>query len=51
MKPGMSLLRILAEKTASRADDEILNQVEHSTVYKGFMYVAEWLGSVEPIGR
>lgn len=47
IKPVMSIARSVVEFTPSKADDETLNKVEQSAIYKGAVYALDWLASIK----
>lgn len=49
LKPLMSVLRSLAIYTPTPKDDEILDKVEDSKVYKGVVWVLDYLFSLKLI--
>lgn len=50
-KPAMSLARAYVGATATQKDDELLNKVEASKIYKGFAYVLDWFASIKLPGQ
>lgn len=46
-KPFFSFVRAVVGATATKKDDEFLDKVEASKIYKGFAYVLDWFGSVK----
>ena len=46
-KPLFALLRAYAVQTESKADDEFLDQVEASKLYKTISFVLDWTTSIK----
>jgi hypothetical protein len=47
MKPLMTLLRTVAEQTPSTKDNELLDQVEKSKVFKTVEFVLDYVASIK----
>ena len=47
IKPIMTLARLIAASTPGKADDELLDQVEHSWAYTAFLFALDWLTSIK----
>ncbi|HND36777.1 MAG TPA: hypothetical protein PKZ49_09195 [Nitrosomonas sp.] len=48
-KPLFAILKAVADATPSEADNKLLDAAEKSAVYKGFVFVVDWLASVKLI--
>lgn len=46
-KPLFTLLHNYASATETKADDELVEKVEASKLYKGFVYVLDWVVRVK----
>jgi hypothetical protein len=46
-KPLFSFLRTFVLATPSKKDDQILDKVESSKVYKTICYILDWFGSIK----
>lgn len=46
-KPLLALLHAYTGATSSTADDALLNNMEQSKIYTGFLFVLDWLGSIK----
>lgn len=46
-KPAFALARAYTQSTESKSDDEFLDQVEQSKVYKTISFVLDWTASVK----
>lgn len=46
-KPLFSLIRSVVDSTPTKKDNEVLDKVESSGIYKTFTYVLDWFGSVK----
>lgn len=46
-KPLFAIIRSVAEYTESPKDDELLNKVEGSKIYRGICFVLDYLGSIK----
>jgi hypothetical protein len=49
VKPLMALIKSVVEATPSKADDELVAKVEQNAIYKGFVFVIDWLFSIKPV--
>lgn len=47
-KPLFSLLRTYVNTTSSAKDNELLDSVEKSAIYKGITYLLDWFFSIKP---
>ena len=50
-KPLFAFLRAFVSSTSTLKDDELLDKVEQSKVYKGISFVLDWLFSVKLLGN
>jgi len=51
VKPVMSAVRSIVDATATQKDNEFLDNVEGSKIYKAFIYVVDWFSSVKLPGQ
>ena len=49
VKPLMSIARAVAANTVSPKDDAVLDKVEASGVWKGLLWVLDYIASVKPL--
>lgn len=47
LKPLFSLLHTYVNTTSSTKDNELLDSVEQSSFYKGFVYLLDWFFSIK----
>ena len=47
VKPLMTFLGELVIIIPGKKDDELLNKLEHSKIFKGFLFVLDYLGSIK----
>jgi uncharacterized membrane protein YcgQ (UPF0703/DUF1980 family) len=47
VKPIMALLHNLADYSPSQKDDILIDKVENSKLYKGFLFCIDWLASIK----
>jgi hypothetical protein len=50
IKPIMTGLKELAKTTATKADDQLLNEIEGSKFYHWLLYILDWFTSIK-LGR
>lgn len=47
VKPIMALLHNLADYSPSQKDDILIDKVENSKLYKGFLFCIDWIASIK----
>lgn len=47
MKPLFALFRSYVTATETKKDDAVLDTIEQSKFYKGFLFVLDWLTSIK----
>jgi len=51
-KPTLAFIKDIVLKTSSKKDDELLLKVESSKIYKGFVFVIDYLFSIKlPVNK
>lgn len=51
LKPLFSLFHAFVLQTETKKDDLFLAEVENSKMYKGYVFILDWLFSVKLIGK
>lgn len=47
MKPLMAMIRMIVSSTETKADDAVLDKVERSWLFTGFLFALDWLTSIK----
>jgi len=47
LKPTMTWLHSVAEATETKKDDEVIEKVEASPIYKTVVFVLDWIASIK----